>query len=142
MSVFMLKAKYGAGYLPPNAVGMFKDVPVGNWAARWVEQAAREGIIPACNVSLKLFCPTSPVTRDYMAVFLLKAKYGTSYIPPQPVGVFADVSINYWAARWIEKLASDGVTYGCTASPRQYCPAMAVTRDQMSIFLVKNFDLP
>ncbi len=142
MSAFMLKAKYGASYLPPNAVGMFKDVPASNWAARWVEQAAREGIIPACNVSLKLFCPTSPVTRDNMAVFLLKAKYGTSYIPPKPAGIFTDVSVSYWAAPWIEKLAADGVTYGCTVTPRKYCPTMTVTREQMSIFLVKNFNIP
>lgn len=142
MSAFMLKAKHGANYLPPNAVGMFKDVPVSHWAARWVEQAAQEGLIPACNVSLKLFCPTSPVTRDYIAVFLLKAKYGTSYTPPQPVGVFTDVTVYNWAAPWVEKLAADGVTYGCTTTPRKYCPTMTVTREQMSVFLVKNFNIP
>jgi hypothetical protein len=117
-------------------------VPASNWAAPWVEQAVREGIIPACNVSLKLFCPTSPVTRDYMAVFLLKAKYGTGYIPPKAAGIFTDVSVSYWAAPWIEKLAVDGVSYGCTVTPRKYCPTMTVTREQMSVFLVKNFGLP
>jgi hypothetical protein len=77
-----------------------------------------------------------------MAVFLLKAKYGTGYIPPKAAGIFTDVSVSYWAAPWIEKLAVDGVSYGCTVTPRKYCPTMTVTREQMSVFLVKNFGLP
>jgi hypothetical protein len=140
MSVFLLKAKYGSSYLPPGPVGIFADVPVGHWAAPWIEQAAREGIIPTCKP--RMFCPTLPVRRDTMAVFLLKAKYGAGYIPPRPVGVFKDVPVNSWAAAWVEKLAADGITAGCSVTPRRYCPATTVTRDQMAIFLVRNFNLP
>ena len=38
------------------------------------------------------YCPTSPITRAQMAVFLLKAKYGSGYAPPTPSGtLFGDV---------------------------------------------------
>ena len=39
------------------------------------------------------FCPTNPTTRDQMAVFLLKASLGSTYVPPQctPPGIFSDV---------------------------------------------------
>jgi hypothetical protein len=140
MSVFMLRAKYGPSYMPPNAVGLFADVPVSHWAARWIEQAAREGIILACKP--RMFCPGVPVTRDNMAVFLLKAKYGSGYIPPRAMGIFKDVPVSNWAAPWVEKLSADGITAGCSVSPRKYCPAGTVTREQMAVFLVRNFNLP
>jgi S-layer homology domain len=82
------------------------------------------------------------VTRDQMAVFLLKGKHGSSYVPPAAKGVFQDVPTNYWAASWIEKLTAEGITSGCSVSPKLYCPTTSVTRDQMAVFLVKNFNLP
>jgi len=77
-----------------------------------------------------------------MAVFLLIAKHGSSYVPPTPTGVFQDVPTNYWAAAWIEQLAAEGITSGCSVSPMLYCPTTSVTRDQMAVFLVKTFNLP
>jgi hypothetical protein len=140
MAVFLLKAKHGSGYVPPNATGDFLDVPTNYWAAAWIEQLAAEGITAGCGGGN--YCPTTPVTRDQMAVFLLKAKHGSSYVPPIATGVFSDVPTNYWAARWIEQLAAEGVTGGCSTSPMQYCPGTPVTRDQMAVFLVRTFSLP
>jgi hypothetical protein len=77
-----------------------------------------------------------------MAVFLLKSKYGSSYIPPA-VGAstgFADVPTTHWAAPWIKQLAAEGITGGCGTGI--YCPESAVTRAQMAVFLVKAFNLP
>jgi len=42
MAVFLLRAKYGAGYSPPTATGVFSDVDQGHWAVHWIEQLARE----------------------------------------------------------------------------------------------------
>jgi hypothetical protein len=117
-------------------------VPAEYWAADWIEQLAAEGITSGCNVSPKQYCPTVGVTRDQMAVFLLRAKYGSSYVPPKATGVFQDVPADYWAADWIEQLAAAGITAGCSASPMLFCPGTAVTRDQMAVFLVRNFNLP
>ena len=71
MAVFLLKSKYGAGYIPPQASGtMFTDVPSAYWAAAWIEQLVREGISSGCSTNQ--FCPESPVTRAQMAVFVVK----------------------------------------------------------------------
>jgi hypothetical protein len=142
MAVFLLKGKHGASYIPPAATGMFADVPQNFWAAAWIEQLAKEGITSGCSVSPAQYCPGSAVTRDQMAVFLLKAKHGSGYVPPVATGDFADVPQSYWAAAWIEQLAAEGVTGGCATNPLQYCPGTPVTRDQMAVFLVKNFNLP
>ena len=55
-------------------------------------------------------------------------------------GVFSDVPLGYWADKWIEQLAVEGVTFGCGVGI--YCPDADVTRAQMAVFLVKAFNLP
>jgi hypothetical protein len=140
MAVFLLKSKHGSSYVPPAATGIFTDVPTNYWAADWIERLASEGITAGCGGGN--YCPTTPVTRDQMAVFLLKAKHGSTYVPPKAAGIFEDVPPSYWAADWIEQLAKEGVTAGCSTSPMLYCPTTPVTRDQMAVFLVKNFNLP
>jgi photosystem II stability/assembly factor-like uncharacterized protein len=139
MAVFLLKGRHGASYVPPAATGVFADVPTDYWAAAWIEQLAAEGITAGCSVTPKLYCPSITVTRDQMAVFLLRAKHGYSYTPPAPSSVFFDVPIGYWSAAWIEQLAAEGITAGCGNS--NYCPTNPVTRDQMAVFLQRNFNL-
>ena len=138
MAVFLLKGKHGSSYVPPAGTGVFQDVPTNYWAVAWIEQLAAEGITAGCGGGN--YCPTTPVTRDQMAVFLLKAKHGSGYVPPVATGDFLDVPANYWAAAWIEQLAVEGITAGCGGG--NYCPTTPVTRDQMAVFLVKNFNLP
>ncbi len=71
MAVFLLRAIYGPGYRPPPPTGIFNDVPTSHWAAGFIEQLAAEGITSGCGNGN--FCPGSPVRRDQMAVFLVRA---------------------------------------------------------------------
>lgn len=64
-------------------------VPTPDPAAAWIENLFVEGITAGCGGGN--YCPDAPVTRRQMAVYLLKAKYGASYLPPACVGVFNDV---------------------------------------------------
>jgi len=140
MAVFLLKGMHGSSYTPP-AVGAstgFTDVATDYWAAAWIKQLAAEGITGGCGAGV--YCPDAKVTRAQMAVFLLKAKHGSAYTPPTATGVFTDVPVGYWADKWIEQLASEGITGGCGAGI--YCPDADVTRAQMAVFLVKAFSLP
>ena len=77
-----------------------------------------------------------------MAVFLLKAKLGSSYTPPACAGIFGDVACPSLFADWIEDLYNRSITAGCQASPPLYCPNDPNTRGQMAVFLVKAFGLP
>jgi len=70
MAVFLLRAKYGAGYSSPTATGVFGDVDLGHWAVHWIEQLAAEGITAGCGGGN--YCPDAEVTRDQMAVFLVR----------------------------------------------------------------------
>ncbi len=116
------------------------DVPYGYWSESFIYRLYNAGVTSGCATSPVMYCPVTVVTRDQMAVFLLKAKYGSSYAPPAATGVFQDVPTTHWAAAWIEQLALEGITSGCGGG--SYCPTTAVTRDQMAVFLVKAFNLP
>ena len=80
MAVFLLKSKFGANHVPPPAVGLFSDVPVESPFAPWVEEVAALQISVGCGGGK--YCPSQPVTRGQMAVFLLKTLLGFDYIPP------------------------------------------------------------
>ncbi|MEJ5224257.1 MAG: Ig-like domain-containing protein, partial [Anaerolineales bacterium] len=142
MAVFLLRGIHGAGYTPPDVGSStgFADVPVTHWAAAWIKQFAIEGITAGCGGGN--YCPGSPVTREQMAVFLLRAKYGAPYTPPD-VGSstgFADVPVTHWAAAWIKQLAAEGITTGCGGG--NFCPSTPVSRDQMAVFIQRTFNLP
>jgi len=142
MAVFLLRGIHGSSYNPPVVGGStgFGDVSTTYWAAAWIKQLATEGITGGCGGGN--YCPSGAVTRDQMAVFLLKSKHGASYTPPSVGGStgFSDVPTTHWAAAWIKQLATEGITGGCSAGA--YCPGSPVTRAQMAVFLVRTFNLP
>jgi hypothetical protein len=51
---------------------------------------------------------------------------------------FGDVSTNYWASSFIERLYAAGITGGCSVSPLRYCPETIVNRAQMAVFLLRG----
>jgi hypothetical protein len=139
MAVFLLKAEHGAAFVPPPCAGIFLDVPCPSAFANWIEQLAAEGVTAGCGGGD--YCPGSAVTRAQMAVFLLKTEHGAAYVPPPCTGVFGDVACPSAFADWIEQLYAEGITGGCQTSPLLYCPASAVNRGQMAVFLVRTFTL-
>ena len=75
-SVFVLRAEHGATYQPPAATGVFADVPIGAFAADWIEEFYREGITAGCGTDAHgqpLFCPNEPLPRWQATVFLSRA---------------------------------------------------------------------
>jgi hypothetical protein len=72
MAIFLLKTLLGSGYAPPKAVGIFGDVPVGSFAADWIEDLYGRNITSGCNASPLLYCPNNPNNRGQMAVFLTR----------------------------------------------------------------------
>jgi len=116
----------------------FADVPLSYWSWSFIERLYAAGITSGCTVSPLNYCPNNTVTRAEMAIFLLRGIHGPSYSPPVVGGTtnFADVPVDYWAARWIKQLAVEGITGGCGAGI--YCPDSAVTRAEMAVFLLKS----
>ncbi len=115
----------------------FSDVSPASGFYPFIENIFHNGITVGCGGTS--YCPTSSTTRAQMAVFLLKSKYGPDHVPPPATGmVFNDVPADAPFAAWIEELAALGITGGCGGG--DYCPGSAVTRQQMSAFLLKELN--
>jgi hypothetical protein len=113
----------------------FGDVATTDSFYAFIETVLHNGVTAGCGATT--YCPSNAVTRAQMAVFLLKAEHGASYVPPACAGVFADVTCpGGFAVDWIERLAAEGITGGCGGG--NYCPGNPVTRAQMAVFLLKG----
>jgi CSLREA domain-containing protein len=123
-----------SGTLSAGFLADFTDVPQANIFHDDVETVFRAGITAGCGAGA--FCVTDSVTRAQMAVFLLKAEHGSSYVPPTCTGIFEDVPCPSQFADWIEQLSAEGITAGCGGD--NYCPDNPVRRDQMAVFLLKT----
>ena len=139
MAVFLLKSEHGSAYAPPVCSGLFDDVACPSLFADWVEQLATEGVTSGCGGGN--YCPASSVTRAQMAVFLLKTKNGSAYVPPPAIGIFGDDPVGSFAADFIEALYNASISGGCQTSPLLYCPGNPVSRQQMAPLLVRTFGL-
>ncbi len=74
-------------YTPPACSGIFLDVACpGGFAVNWIEQFYHDGITAGCGGGD--YCPSNPVTRAEMAVFVEKTMRGTSNWPPHTVLAF------------------------------------------------------
>ena len=121
----------------------FADVPDTNIFIAFIENLLHNGITAggACGG----YCPTDGVKRQQMAVFLLKSRFGPSFVPPPATGtIFTDVTLANPFASWIEALFLLGITGGCSGgpppAPTQFCPDAIVNRQQMAVFLLKTFE--
>jgi hypothetical protein len=115
----------------------FDDVPHGSTYYRFVETIFHNQVTSGCGGSN--YCGESPTTREQISVFLLRAKDGSIYTPPACVTpAFGDVPCASPFAPWINELSARGVTAGCGGG--NYCPADAVTREQMSVFLLRTLE--
>jgi hypothetical protein len=120
--------------IPP--VATFQDVSVDHWAWRYIEALHESGITSGCSPLPLKYCPDDLVTRAQMAIFLERGIHGSDYTPPSASGsVFNDAPGDHWAADWIEQLAVEGITSGCSTDPPLYCPEDPVTRAQMAVLL-------
>ena len=141
MAVFVLVAKEGPGYVSRACIpGLetFADVPASSGFCRWIEELARRGVVSGCGGGN--YCPASAVTREQMAVFVLRTlDAGLSPPPCVPPNIFGDLPETNPFCRWVEELANRGIVTGCGGG--NYCPTAPVTREQMGVFISATFGL-
>jgi hypothetical protein len=118
----------------------FADVPIDHTLWQYIEAFYNAGITTGCGVSPLIYCPENSVTRASMAVFLLRAKYGSSYTPPAVRHFFSDLPVagKEWQEAWVDQFYSEGITGGCGAGPLIYCPENPVTRAAMAVFILRT----
>ena len=68
MAVFVLRTLDPALNPPACGTPVFADVPASSPFCKWIEERVRRGVVAGCGGGN--YCPTAPVTREQMSVFL------------------------------------------------------------------------
>ena len=116
--------------LPPG--GTFVDDD-GNLHEGTIEAISAAGITTGCGPAL--YCPTSPVTREQMAVFLVRALEET---PSTSSGSFPDVPAGTFSGH-IERIAELGIATGYPDGT--FRPGNPISRGEMAVMLMRALDL-
>ncbi|MBK8639094.1 MAG: S-layer homology domain-containing protein [Chromatiaceae bacterium] len=137
MAAFLVRAAEGepaANYCGGSS--SFSDVSPSAWSCPHIKRMGELNITGGCGGGN--YCPQGLVTREQMAVFIVRALEGNpaaNYC--NGVAPFNDVSAASWSCGHIKRLVELGVTQGCGNG--NYCPGNEVTREQMAAFIARAF---
>ena len=122
-----------------EGVGYFSDDD-GSVHEPALDALAARGVLAGMECGEGLICPSEPLKRWEMAVWLVRVLDGAD---PGPVDAsrFVDVDAELWWAPFVERLFALEVTVGCSTEPARFCPHTNVSRAQMATFLTRAFDL-
>lgn len=88
------------------------------------------------------YCPNDNVTREQMAVLLVRSILGVNEEPPAVDRVtFDDVPLGHWSHKYVEDLFSRKITTGCQVNPRKFCPFSNVSRAELAVFVIRALDI-
>jgi len=140
MAGYIFRAMHGPTTPPPVYANIYGDVTFNQYNAFYIQGITNDGITAGCGNGN--YCPDAQNTRAQMSVFIYKGQNGD--VPPPACtdegAVFADVPCGSFAADYIYGLYNEGVTAGCGGG--NFCPNANITNAQMSVFLVKGFNIP
>lgn len=113
----------------------FSDVPPEHWAYDFISEIYNAGITAGCSQNPLMYCPDNGVTREQMAVFIIRSVEGEPPANYCDFGLpFTDVTSDMWSCRFIKRLKELGITGGYPDG--RYGPYDLVNREQMAAFLV------
>jgi myo-inositol-hexaphosphate 3-phosphohydrolase len=138
-AVFVERGVHGAGYLPAQPQdAIFADVPLWEWFAKWADGLWGDGFTSGCGTNPLIYCPLQQHSLAEGAVFYLRMLNGPTYEPPSPTGIFSDVPISEWYARWVEAAYTAGIYPACQTEPElQACPMASLTRAMGAFMMVQ-----
>jgi hypothetical protein len=142
-AVFIARGIHGAEYLPQDpAEQAFVDVPLSEWFSKWASALYQDGYTAGCGSDPLIFCPLQVHTIAEGTVFFLRMQNGSDYNPPEPIGIFTDVPVSQWYARWVEAAYAAGILLPCETTPElRACPDAPLTRAMGAYMMVRATDL-
>jgi RHS repeat-associated protein len=139
-----------------TCAGYFQDVPCADPERGWIERFYELGITSGCQATPRLFCPNSTTPRWQMAVLISVAMVlpaggtvpasgtvsgvGTYNCTSGGTSLFADVLPTDTGCKFIHYIYAQGVTIGCSVTPRLFCPNDTTPHDQMEAFVSRAWN--
>jgi hypothetical protein len=145
-AVFVVRGVQGSDFTPPDPTEkIFEDVALTEWYAKWATQLWNDGYTAGCGTDPLIYCPLQEHTIAEGSVFYLRMQNGADYEPPQATGIFADVPLDAWYARWIEEAYQAGILLPCQTEPElMACPLDLLDRAMGAymMFQAKGLQVP
>jgi hypothetical protein len=145
-AVFVERGVHGAEYMPVQPTEqIFADVSLWEWFAKWSTALWNDGYTAGCGTDPLMYCPLEEHTRTEGCVFFLRMMNGTDYVPPNPQGIFSDVPLDGWGAKWVEAAYNAGLIPACETTPElRFCPDDPLDRAMAAYMMVqaKNIEIP
>jgi hypothetical protein len=137
---------YGPDFTPTvPEQQIFIDLPLTgeySWATSWVMTLWQDGYLSECDEDPLRFCPDDPISRVDSIILMLRIKYGLWYTPPSALGQFADVSLRWEEAKWIEAAYDEGLLEPCRTSYRmRFCPYGTISRGEAAAMISRALNL-
>lgn len=136
MAVFIVRSIMGGDTFTYNPVPYFPDdVPSNHLYFKWIQKLRELGI--TSGYSATLYGVNDPITDEQMAVFVIRARFGSDVpfsFPSTPS--FSDVSAGSIFFRWIQKLGQLGISTGCVGNA--FCPGNYITRGTMAQWVMRG----
>jgi len=132
-----------AGFAQPS---YFTDVPPSKVFYLATADLYTHGITSGCagappNLS---YCPDSPILREQMAAFIVRAwsyriwggaELFQTYAPPSQIAYFNDVPNSDYFFPYVQKLKELGITNGCTQTT--FCPLQNLQNFAAAVFTAR-----
>ncbi len=135
MAVFIVRSIFGGDNFTASTTPYFADVPSTSPYFQWIQKMRDLGITAGCTATT--YCPDDQVTRGQMAVFIIRARYGSdAAFAYSSTPLFTDVPSGNSFFEWVQKMGQIGITSGCGTGI--YCPNDSATREQMAVFVVRG----
>jgi hypothetical protein len=145
-AVFIERGIHNAEYMPPDpSQQIFDDVALTEWFAKWTSQLWEDGYTSGCGTDPLIYCPLQEHTIAEGCVFYLRMMKGADYEPQEATGIFTDVPLEAWYARWVEDAYAEGILLPCQTEPDlMACPLDGLERAMGAYMMVqaKEIELP
>jgi hypothetical protein len=120
------------------ATQTFADVAPTHPYYTEIEWLYQNGYTAGCAIDPLRYCPEQTMNRAESAVFVERGIHSATYDPATPSSqVFADLTLDSWAAGWVNALWQDQYTAGCGTNPLMYCPWQGHTRAEGTVFYLR-----
>ena len=125
MAAFIIRSKFGESF-SYTTTPYYSDVPDTHTFFKYIQKLKDEGI----TVTTGTYMVDDIVTREQMAAFIIRAKYGETF-SYTTTPYYSDVPSTNTFFKYVQKMKDDAIT----TTTGTYMASSNVTREQMAAFL-------